>query len=344
MEQKNLAIDFVIAWVDGNDPQWIQEKNANLNLPENRAYAEYGLIDAGTTRFRDWDNLRYWFRAVEQYAPWVRKIHFITNGQIPAWMNTEAPKLHVVKHSDYLLPEYLPTFNSHPIELNMHRIEDLAEHFVYFNDDFFLNAPVKPEEFFVNGLPCCALEESPLSCSSGELWEYVRLNDTAFLNRHFDRLESRRTHPDWWFNLKNPVGLIKNLLFSTIRRNKFFGLEANHLPQPYLKSVIREVWELEPELLHETSRHQFRCMLDVSQCILKHYQMLSGRFHPSNIRRKSYVFSGQWDPNEAAKAITDRKYHMICINDSVAADFETARDIVNTAFAKTLPNKSSFEL
>ena len=339
-----MAIDFVIAWVDGSDPQWAAQKATYLNMPEYSADAARGLIDAGKARYRDWDNLRYWFRAVEQYAPWVRKIHFITNGQIPKWMDIHAPKLHVVKHSDYLLPEYLPTFNSHPIELNMHRIEGLTEHFVYFNDDFFINAPIQPEDFFVNGLPCCAVEENPLSCSSGELWEYVRLNDTAFLNRHFDRLESRRAHPQWWFDLKNPVGMIKNLLFTVIRRNNFFGLEANHLPQPYLKSVIREVWELEPDVLHETSCNKFRSIRDVSQCVLKHYQMLTGRFYPSNIRKKSYVFSGYWDPHQVTEAITKHQYKMICINDGVAADFEMAKEKVNAAFEQALPKKSSFEL
>lgn len=344
MERNNQAIDFVIAWVDGSDPRWIEQKNAYLNMPQYSADAARGLIDAGSARYRDWDNLRYWFRAVEQYAPWVRKIHFITNGQVPQWMNTQAPKLHLVKHSDYLLPEYVPTFNSHPIELNMHRIPDLQEHFVYFNDDFFLNAPVQPEDFFVNGLPCGALEESPLSCQSGELWEYVRLNDTAFLNRHFDRMECKRLHPECWYTLSNPAGLMKNLLFSAVRRDHFFGLEANHLPQPYLKSVIQEVWDLEPELLHETSLHKFRDIRDVSQCVLKHYQMLTWRFHPYDIRKNGHVFSGKWDPKQAADAIVQHRYKMICLNDGAMADYEGAREMVNEAFEKALPNKSSFEL
>ena len=31
-------------------------------------------------RYRDWDLLRYWFRGVERFAPWVRRIHFVTWG------------------------------------------------------------------------------------------------------------------------------------------------------------------------------------------------------------------------------------------------------------------------
>ena len=35
----------------------------------------------------------------------------------------------------------------------MFRIPDLAEHFIYLNDDFFLINETKPEDFFKNGLP-----------------------------------------------------------------------------------------------------------------------------------------------------------------------------------------------
>ena len=126
-------IDFVITWVDGNDPKWQEEKDKTL--------IAQGLgvhIDGRKERYRDWDNLQYWFRGVEKYAPWVRKIHFVTWGHMPEWLNVDHPKLHIVKHEDFIPKEFLPTFNSHTIEWNFHRIEGLSEHFLYFNDDMFL--------------------------------------------------------------------------------------------------------------------------------------------------------------------------------------------------------------
>ena len=139
-------IDFVIIWVDGGDPEWQAEKSKYQSDTEN--------TDTRSIRYRDWDNLQYWFRAVEKYAPWVNKIHFVTWGHLPSWLDTTNPKLNIVNHKDYIPPEYLPTFSSHTIELNLHRIEGLAEQFVYFNDDMFLNKPVRPDDFFKNGLPC----------------------------------------------------------------------------------------------------------------------------------------------------------------------------------------------
>ena len=138
-------IDFVIPFVDGADPAWYAKKlQYSGKLPG----------DENVNRYRDWGTLKYWFRGVEKYAPWVNKVYFISDNQIPEWMNTECAKLQIVDHKDYIPSEYLPTFSSHPIELNMHRINGLSEKFVYFNDDLFLTKPVDETIFFRNGKPC----------------------------------------------------------------------------------------------------------------------------------------------------------------------------------------------
>lgn len=127
----NFDVDFVIPWVDGSDPEWIKE--FNKYAPLEKQVAE----DSSKERYRDMGLLRYWFRGVEKIAPWVRKVHFVTNGQKPDWLNLNAGKLHWVKHEDYIPKEFLPVFSANPIELYMHKIPSLAEHFVYFNDDFY---------------------------------------------------------------------------------------------------------------------------------------------------------------------------------------------------------------
>ena len=138
------AVDFVIIWVDGNDPEWRREKNEYKGVLTREE-------DDSEHRYRDWDNLQYWFRGVEKFCPWVRTIHFVTWGHLPKWLNTDNPKLHIVNHRDYIPAEYLPTFSSHTIELNLHRIEGLSERFVYFNDDMFIIKPTTEMDFFRNG-------------------------------------------------------------------------------------------------------------------------------------------------------------------------------------------------
>ena len=136
-------IDFVILWVDGNDSKW--KRRRAFFSPEEK--------DNGSTenRFRDWGLLRYWFRGAECFAPWVNRIFFVTDGQIPPWLNREHPRLRIVSHEEYIPPQYLPTFNSNVIELWLHRIPELAEQFVLFNDDMYLIAPVASEDFFKRG-------------------------------------------------------------------------------------------------------------------------------------------------------------------------------------------------
>ena len=108
-------IDIVILWVDGEDKEWQKEKEKYMNLRG----------DAGKNRFRDCDNLQYLFRGIDKFAPWVNKIFFITWGHLPKWLDVNNEKIRVIKHEDYIPKEYLPTFNSNVIELNLHRIEEL---------------------------------------------------------------------------------------------------------------------------------------------------------------------------------------------------------------------------
>lgn len=74
-------IDIVVAWVDGADPAWQEEKRKRM--------IEQGMavqVDDREERYRDWELMRYWFRGIEKFAPWVRKIHFVTYGHLPDWL------------------------------------------------------------------------------------------------------------------------------------------------------------------------------------------------------------------------------------------------------------------
>lgn len=81
------------------------------------------------------------------YAPWVRKVYIVTNGQIPFWLNLDSPKIQLIQHSDIADDEsILPTFSSAAIETFIHRIPGLSNNFLYLNDDIFLSAPLFPDD------------------------------------------------------------------------------------------------------------------------------------------------------------------------------------------------------
>lgn len=338
MKGKKMPIDFVIAWVDGNDPEWQKEKAYYLRPDE-----ETSQFDASDMRYRDYDNLRYWFRAVEKYAPWVNQVHLITCGHLPEWINPDAPKLHFVRHSDYIPEKYLPTFSSHPIELNLHRIEGLSEQFVYFNDDFFLTAPVKPDDFFVNGLPCDSIEETPMAFSWKSIMNSININDILFASEYFDRKECRKKHWNKWYNFKDPHGAVKNMLMGILNDRTFFGLNIHHLPQAYRKEILEEVWSAAPDLLEQTCFHKFRDAQDVSQCVFKFWQLLTGQFQPYNKRKFGKVLPVEGRTEEICQSIIEQRYKVICMNDSPDIDFETVKSKINHAFEIALPKKSSFE-
>jgi UDP-N-acetylglucosamine-lysosomal-enzyme len=73
-------------------------------------------------RFADYDQLKYSIRSIEKYAPWVRRVFLVTNGQIPHWLNMDHPKLTLVTHQEmFAQRKDLPTFSSSAIESNLDR-------------------------------------------------------------------------------------------------------------------------------------------------------------------------------------------------------------------------------
>ena len=76
--------------------------------------------------FLDFNQLMYSVRSIEMYAPWIRKIWIVTNGQKPTWLNQGNAHIEVVPH-DKIFPkkEDLPTFNSRAIESHLHQIPGL---------------------------------------------------------------------------------------------------------------------------------------------------------------------------------------------------------------------------
>lgn len=328
-------IDFVMPWVDGSDPAWREEK----------ARCEGGKFsDDREERYRDWDNLKYWFRGVEKFAPWVRKVHFITWGHLPSWLKREHPRLHIVRHEEYMPSECLPTFNSSALEINIHRISGLSEHFVYFNDDMFLIRDVEPKDFFRDGKPCDMLALQPVVANpASPAMSYLYLNNAMVLARHFDKRKNMKKQPGKYWKIGYPLLYFGYNLLETVFP-LFTGFYTVHGPSPFCRETFRKVWELEGEVLHETSRHHFRSKEDVSQYLFREWQKLSGEFAAKNITRDFQYFDVDSHNEKLLRVITGQKKKSICINDAnIPIDFEGAKREICGAFEQILPEKCSFE-
>lgn len=326
-------IDIVIPWVDGSDPEWIQEYNKFI--PKEKRIK----IDASENRYRDNGLLKYWFRGIEKFASWVRTVHFVTCGQKPDWLNLNNPKLHCVKHSDYIPSEYLPVFSSHPIELMMHKIPGLAEHFIYFNDDFFLTAPVNESFYFRNGLPCDSAALNIIPCT--DIMGHIVLNDLDEINKYFSTRSVVSMNFRKWITPKNGVLNLRTLFL--LPWSRFSGFYDPHFAQPYTKSVLEEVWENCSNSLNNTMKSRFRNISDVNQWIFRYWQLCTGHFFPSSVKNKHF-FSLTDDIDIIINVIRTHKYSEIVLNDAKCDDYDRKIKQIILAFDSILPDKSGFEI
>lgn len=332
-----MDIDFVVMWVDGNDPEWIQQKALYQGKTTDDSNASY--------RFRDWDLMRYWFRSVEQYCSWVRNVYFVTCGHLPEWINLDCPKLHHIKHVDFIPEEYLPTFNANTIEMNLHRIKGLSEKFVLFNDDMFVLRPLEKEVFFRNGLPCTYGAEIPVQfVGQGGIWQHLIINDMRLINNHFNKKEqvekNKKKYRSSIYSWKDNV---RTAILEQLYPESFLGFKNLHAPASFVKRTYESIWDKEPELLTLTSSHKFRTAEDVNQWLCIWWQVAQGDFEPGVIDNIVEDISDD-NIDGLCSIIQQQSHDMICLNDSSnSIDFDILKTSLIKAFETILPNKSIFE-
>lgn len=325
-------IDLVCPWLDEKDPAWQQERNQ---------YASPELYNS-ECMFREWELMRYWFRGVERALPWIRKVHFVTWGHLPPWLNTEHPKLNIVRHEEFIPKAYLPTFNSIVISVNIHRIPGLAEQFIYTNDDFYFLDRVTPEEYFQNGLPCDQLHIKPITEVCTDNFGYILWNNISCLNEHFDLRTCMAQHKDQWFaDCYSDKVLADNRMAASLRH--FPGFDCPHLPQPYLKSSFTAVWEKAHARLNYACKQKFRTWSAHSEWLMRYWQLASGNFVPY-VRQGGRAISLNLEKEKIKETLLSTKNRVICLNDGdQTMDFISRREYLKKLFERVLPQKSAFE-
>lgn len=227
------AIDAVILWVDGSDPE---------HAAKRRKYATGTAVEAnddiaGATRFADNGEIRWCVRSIERFAPWVRKIFIVTDGQDPQ-VRTDHLPVEIVDHQVVFrgYEQYLPTFNSLSLETMLWRIPGLSDRYIYFNDDFSLLRPVSPADFFDE-------ENLPI------VYGHRHLTVTAQMERLFERIKHPGKPAMHWRN-----GMLNAALL--LKRREFFKIQ--HVPHGIRRDVM-ERWCLEnPHAMERNASFRFR--------------------------------------------------------------------------------------
>lgn len=330
------AIDFVVTWVDGTDSEW--NKLRKMYLHEN----EIVPSGNGVGRYRDWDSFRYWFRAVEKYAPWVRYIYLVTWGHVPKWLNTLCPKLKIVKHTDFIPEKFLPTFNSNSIELNMFRIPGLSENFVYYNDDTFLCRSVVPEEFFVDKKPKHTAIAIPYINRDNEIPYHLFFNTYGLVNKKNNIAECIEKEPSKWFSHLYKSGIKYN--YMAWKDDGLSSIYFTHMGVPFCKSTMEKTWKKYEKECEETCLHKFRDIHQITHQIFSIEDILNGNFEPS---------ISDWgkcipidSPQQIIDAYKSRKTKMICLCDRdnlSKEEIHAINEALRDSFEQFFPEKSVFE-
>lgn len=316
-------IDAVYLWVDGADKRF-QEQLGHF-LP--RSPSSSSKEDTSPKRFRNNGELRFSLRSLERYAPWIRRIHLVTNGQVPGWLVQSDPRIKVVAHEILFTDKHqLPNFNSNAIELQLHRIPDLARHFIYLNDDVFLGAPTTPQMFFLpNGTQRFFVQDTPLQLSiyAGPV------HDRSYAY-------TRQVIASVWGWPRQPL------------------LPA-HVPQIYDKHIIGEIEQcISPAFAH-TSSNRFRSGTDLVLRILYASYLLSkvpGAGNSETILRQEssdycHAMLGQslaHDLRHLAR-IARLRPRFFCINDDVDNEIggRVLLRVLPWFLRGMFPGRSSFE-
>lgn len=343
-------IDFVLPWVNGSDPEWRKTKDSFYAMESQCQPIATDIVgdDANSDcRYRELGFLRYLFRSIELYAPWVNKIYFITCGQSPDWLNREHPKLVCINHKEYIPNQYLPTFNSNTIELNVHRIKNLSERFVLFNDDMFLLQPVSPDFFFHGNDPILVSSLRYPKSLGPNNWSRVAFNNYCLVNRSFDNKKTIWKNRNKWFNM-SALGFtesFRNILCYWANKSIPVG-NYGHLAEPHLKSTFSEVWANCYDYMDLTCRHKFRSDDQVNQWLLCAWNQAQGKFYPGHIsKRGNRIRISPSNMNRICDSILGHAYPQLCLNDtSVNTDSVDCADRIISAFNQIFPNRSSFEI
>ena len=303
-----MNIDLVYLWIDGNDPEWLKKQQLFMDKKINTV-----------GRYQENNELKYSLRSVEKHMPWVRKIFVITDNQIPTFLDPSHPKIEIIYQSDILPRKVGQIYNSNIIEFFLYKIPDISEHFLYANDDMFVNSNLSPSFFFKNGIPVVRMIYEPLL-----KWE-IRLKKLLKININ-----------NYTLSIENAYRLFKN------KFNVFYPVIPHHNIDAYLKRDNKAVVEyIFKEELEATFLNRFRDKTDIQRILFSYYAIAKKRGVLTYVNREESCRI-RVHKKGYQKFLTKYNPQLFCLNDSEHAT-DNDRERIQPFLEKMYPNKAKFE-
>jgi Stealth protein CR2, conserved region 2/Stealth protein CR1, conserved region 1 len=247
-------IDAVILWVDGSDPQHQAKLQTYL-----ASIGSARPSSANSRRFHDAGEINYCVTSILKFAPWIRRIHIVTDQQRPDIFDKlkgtqYEHKVQLVDHSlifaEY--PDAMPSFNSMAISSLLWKIPDLAEQFLYLNDDFVFIQPTTAADFF---------RGNKVVLRGG--WHS---QPTSIMNGFNKIFRPKRQHKISFWTLQQQAARL--LGFS----DRYFKLP--HVPHAWTKSAWRDLFSQYPDAMHKNVyAHLRKPDLTVPESLSAHYHV-----------------------------------------------------------------------
>ena len=303
VEEMTPSIDLIITYVNGSDRNWVNDfiKTTKTHTPT-------------PTRFRSWGTLKYLFRGIQKYMPFVRNILLVVArpSQVPVWINTE--NVRVVYHDEFIPKEYLPTFNSCTIESFFWNISDLSDRVIYFNDDMFPISLLSESDFFTDVIPHIKFTEP-----------------TAYNERSIFNAQCR-----------SGIDLITDVLkLPKFEKDKVF--RPYHISGSFIRDNMVKVGELCKDKLPAITS-ALRMHRNVNQYIYSYYQYYINDYIDETVDYKYFELCDK-NIEDIIDNILNGKHKMVCLNDSdKLKDYARVKYRLQNCFERKFPNKSKYEL
>lgn len=316
-------IDAVILWVDGNDPLLATKRDIYLRQ-EKLSYSHPG---AYPTLFASNDEIRYSVLSILRFAPFVRKIFIVTDGQDPglhdyikAYFPERTDSLIIVDHKEIFrgYEHCLPTFNSASIHSMIWQIEGLSENFVYLNDDIILIREHQPYDWFI--------DDRPVLRGKWRLPPIKKIISASIKTLIYRKILGNR---DYQPGLSFYIRQWKSAYLSGRRFRYFFHC---HTPHPLKRSRLEKIFRDNRELMEKTISCRFRSSDQLLMSSLAYHQEIEEKnrnFADMNLCYLHPIYSKKHITRKIKGCISDQSIKTVCIQSLDMIDSDTRDEILN---------------
>eukprot|EP01047_Picozoa_sp_COSAG01_P042067 COSAG01_NODE_3651_length_5823_cov_43.348821_11_plen_338_part_01 len=249
----NEGVDVVYTFASDSDSSYRDERTRMYKTLWMTQKLEIDTSDAVAVQ-RARGSLVEWLfrmslRSLDKHVPWVRNVYVVTDTP-PAWL--QRTNVRLIRTSEIMPSEHLPTFNSHAIEANLHKIAGLGECYLYLNSDYLFGQPTSIDTFVDRrkGQYKMYIETDRTTMSSSSLTRGPASHDAAFRNAN--------VLLDRWHTSNGPVP------------TRHF---VPHAPHFFRRSVVEELARKAPAEFQATSSHRFRSFQDIHVAYLHAYYL-----------------------------------------------------------------------